>query len=133
MNENLFYPNWKQLKAAHVSEVQKIFLKNLYKTIEINLDSSALSVGYLAKKMAISRSTLNRKLSYLTGFSANEIIRQCRLRKAVIFLSKGRSVRDTAYKTGFKIASYFTQCFKVFYKITPKEYSRKNLSSRVHN
>ncbi|HEY6976353.1 MAG TPA: helix-turn-helix transcriptional regulator [Chitinophagaceae bacterium] len=127
MKENLSYSDWKQLKTAKASGVQKIFLKNLYKIITRNLNSSSLTVTFLARSMAISKSTLNRKLLQLIGFSANELIRQCRLRKAVLFLSKGINISEAAYKTGFKTPSYFTQCFKKFYKITPKKYSKKNL------
>ena len=76
--------------------------------------------------MAVSKSTLNRRLALLVGLSANEIIKQSRLQKAVIFLMSGKNVSETAYLTGFETPSYFTQCFKEFYKITPKEFSKNN-------
>ncbi|SRR6266542_3801571 len=123
MKENYSYS--KRLKTAGTSEVQKFFLKNLYKIIEVNLDTSVLTVTYLAKNMAVSKSTLNRKLLCITGLSANELIKQYRLKKAIVFLLKGKNVRETAYKTGFKTSSYFIQCFKEFYKVTPKEYTKR--------
>jgi AraC-like DNA-binding protein len=79
--------------------------------------------------MAVSRSTLNRKISTLTGLSTNELIKQYRLQKAAIFLVSGKNVSETAYLAGFETPSYFTQCFKEFYKITPKEYCRNNIVS----
>src|SRR6266542_1750026 len=91
------------------------FLQHLYKIIEDNLDDSFLTVGSLAANMAVSKSTLNRKLSALTGLSANELIRQQRLKKAAIFLVPGKNVSETAYLTGFETPSYFTQCFKELY------------------
>ncbi|HEY6976352.1 MAG TPA: AraC family transcriptional regulator [Chitinophagaceae bacterium] len=100
------------------------FLQNLFKVIEDNFDDSVLTVGFLAANLAVSRSTLNRKISLLTGLSANELIKQYRLQKAATLLVSGKTVSETAYLTGFETPSYFTQCFKEFYKITPKEYSR---------
>ena len=110
-----------------LSGMENEFLLNAYGIIEDNLNNSMLSVGYLAANLAVSKSTLNRKLLALTGMSANEFIKQYRLQKAAILLSKGSNVSETAYLSGFETPSYFTQCFKEFYKITPKKYSKENL------
>jgi len=107
--------------------IENEFLLNAYGIIEDNLNNSVLSVGYLATNLAVSKSTLNRKLLALTGMSANEFIKQHRLQKAAILLSKGNNVSETAYLSGFETPSYFTHCFKEFYKITPKKYSKENL------
>src|SRR4051812_10704552 len=80
-----------------LSGMENEFLLNAYKIIEDNLDNSMLSVGYLAANLAVSKSTLNRKLLALTGMSANEFIKQYRLQKAAILLSKGNNVSETAY------------------------------------
>ena len=98
------------------------FLKNLFNLIEDNIDDSVLNVGFLAKHMAVSKSTLNRRLSVLTGLSANEIIKHYMLQKASLLLISGKNVSETAYLTGFETPSYFIQCFKDFYKVTPKAF-----------
>jgi AraC-like DNA-binding protein len=131
MKKNLFYyPYEQQLKTGNLSvavhNVHYDFLQNLYVIIEDNLDDSLLTVQFLAVKMAVSKSTLNRRLSTLTGLSPNQLIREYRLQKAAMFLVSGKNVSETAYLTGFETPSYFTQCFKEFYKITPKEYSKTN-------
>ena len=99
------------------------FLENFYEHINDNMDGH-LSVGYLAKKMSVSKSTLNRKLQMLTGLSANEVIRQCRLQTAAMLLAEGKNVTETAYLTGFETPSYFIQRFREFYKHTPKKYAQ---------
>lgn len=66
----------KQLQTSEplpADRIQNNFLDNLYRVIEDNLDVSPLNVEFLANSMAMSRSTLNRKLSLLTGKSANEL------------------------------------------------------------
>jgi len=103
------------------------FLMNLYAIIENNLDASSLSVGFLARNLAMSKSTLNRKLLLRTGLSPNEIIKRYRLQKAAVLLLSGKNVSEAAYSCGFETPSYFTQCFKKFYKITPKKYAQAGL------
>ena len=103
------------------------FLQSVWTIIDDNLDEPLLSVGYLASSLALSKSTLNRKLCLLSGLSANKIIKQYKLRKARTLLVSGKNVSETAYLTGFGTASYFVQCFKEFYKVTPKAYSKNHL------
>jgi|SRR5690242_3861059 len=131
MKTNLFYyPYQQHLNYENVSAtilpLHKSFLESLFIIIEDNIDAPILTVGFLASQMAVSKSTLNRRLSLLVGLSANEIIKQYRLKKAVVFLMSGKNVSETAYLTGFETPSYFIQCFKEFYKITPKEFSKNN-------
>ena len=108
------------------------FLRNLYNVIEDYIDDSVLNVGFLAKRLAVSKSTLNRKLSTLLGLSANTIIKQHRLQKASMLLISGKNVSETAYLTGFETPSYFIHCFKEFYKVTPKAFL-KSIDLSVHN
>jgi len=124
----------KQLQTSEplpADRIQNNFLDNFYKVIEDNLDASPLNVEFLASSMAMSRSTLNRKLSVLTGKSANELVKQFRLRKAKKLLVSGRNVSETAYLSGFEAPSYFIHCFKEFYKITPKTYSKNYPASCI--
>jgi len=136
MKTDLFYyQNLQQLNPQNSRVIAyplyDDFLQNLFKIIEDNLDDPVLTVGFLALNMAVSRSTLNRKLSAVIGLSPNELIRRYRLQKAATFLLSGKNVSETAYLTGFETPSYFTQCFKEFYKITPKEYSKNNSLVRI--
>ncbi|QEC53564.1 two component regulator with propeller domain [Anseongella ginsenosidimutans] len=99
----------------HIEEVSNLFLRKLYTIIEGNLDNEQLDVGQLAEKMAISRRTLNRKLSALVNLSAREVIQQYRLKKAHSLLQSGLSVSETALEVGFGSVSYFSKTFKAFY------------------
>lgn len=130
MKTNLFYYPYQHLTTENVSAtilpLYNDFLKDLFTVIEDNFDAPFLTVGFLASQMAMSKSTLNRRLSSFVGLSANEVIRQYRLKKAAAFLLSGKNVSETAYLTGFETPSYFTQCFKEFYKTTPKEFSKNN-------
>src|SRR4051794_33035567 len=124
MKPDLFYYSRLQQSTSGekslVNHPASEFLHNLYMVIEDNIDDSFLNVGFIAKRLAVSKSTLNRRLSMLVGLSPNEIIKHHRLQKAVSLLISGKNVSETAYLTGFETPSYFTQCFKEMFKITPK-------------
>ncbi len=113
-----------------INEVEDTFLQSVYRAIEKHLDNSDLDVEMLASEVAISRRTLNRKLTAVAGMSANEMIRNFRLKKAAEFLLKGNNVTEAAYNTGFSTPSWFTQCFKEMYGETPLVYAEKNKLSQ---
>jgi signal transduction histidine kinase/DNA-binding response OmpR family regulator/tetratricopeptide (TPR) repeat protein len=70
-------------KPLHAfSEMQNEFLKNTYRIIDDHIDDSQLSVEFLARKMSLNKDVLNRKFSAIIGLSANELIRQYRVKKA---------------------------------------------------
>jgi AraC-like DNA-binding protein len=132
MKTSLFYNPYLRHKNAEnvtatVLPFHNDFLLNLFEVIETHHDDSNLTVGFLATHMAVSKSTLNRRLLLLVGLSPASIIKQYRLKKAVTYLKQGKNVSETAYLAGFETPSYFIQCFKGFYKITPKEFSRSNI------
>ena len=99
------------------------FLKHLFEEMDAKLDDPELGVDYLCKAMAMSRSTLNRKLKSLLNISTNDLIRQYRLQKATTHLSAGLDIATACYKVGFSSPSYFSQCFKEQYGITPSDYN----------
>jgi AraC-like DNA-binding protein len=81
-----------------------------------------MSVDFIARNMSMSRSSLNRKLKALLDISTNDLIRRYRLQKATSLLTAGHDITSTTYEVGFNTPSYFTQCFKEQYGITPSEY-----------
>ena len=61
--------------------MQDEFLKRTFKIIEEHIDDSQLSIEMLAAKMDLNNTALNRKFSFFLGLSANELIRQFRIKK----------------------------------------------------
>jgi len=111
------------------SQVQNDFITQLYSIIDEHLDDSNLNVEKLATKAAVSHRTLNRKLSSLIGLSANELIKQYRLKRSVEFLKSGHNISETAYSVGFETHSHFTTSFKSFFGVTPTEYVSTKISN----
>ena len=106
-------------------EITDQFLVALYQEMDAKLDDPQLGVDQLCKSMAMSRSTLNRKLKSLLDISTNDLIRQYRLQKAAQLISSGSDISSAAYQVGFSSPSYFSQCFKEQYGITPSEYTSR--------
>ncbi|MCB9035478.1 MAG: helix-turn-helix transcriptional regulator [Lewinellaceae bacterium] len=71
----------------------------------------------------MSHSQLHRKLTALTGLSANRFIRFIRLSKARILLKDpGLSIAEVAYDTGFTDPVYFSRVFKKEFGMTPTSF-----------
>jgi AraC-like DNA-binding protein len=93
------------------------------KTILSHLSDEQLSVEFIAEEIGLSRVQLYRKVSALTDFSVNELIRKLRLQKAAQLLEQAWGpVSQVAYEVGFSNLSYFSKVFKEEFGVLPSEY-----------
>ncbi len=97
-------------------------LVQLYSILERRLDDSGFGVTELLSEIGMSSSSLNRKLTALTGLTAVELIRNYRLKRAAHYLKEGKTISDAAYLVGFNNLSYFAKCFREFYHLAPREF-----------
>lgn len=111
-----------QKPVEFLPAVNDVFVEQLYRLIDDNLNELQLNVDFLASHMAMSRSSLNRKLKSVLNISANDLVRRYRLQKSTSLLAAGYDIAATSYKVGFNSPSYFTQCFREQYGITPSVY-----------
>lgn len=119
-----------ELLPAHTDDVKStiphiedVFLKDMYEYVENNLNDATLTADRLAAEMAMSKSTLNRKLRALLDTTSVDFIRDIRLKRSVEFIRAGHSIAETAYSVGFESPSYFTKIFKARYQKTPTEFA----------
>lgn len=76
--------------------------------------------------MAMSRANMHRKIKGLTSMSTTEFIKTIRLKKAAQLIENNAgSISEIAYMVGFDNLSYFTRCFKQYYKVSPSEYKNQ--------
>jgi len=122
LSESSLKPN---SKTQSYSTAEMVFLQNAEKAIDENLSNSEFAVADLENALSLSRMQLYRKLKALVDLSANEFIRDYRLRRAAIMLSEGEyNISEIIFKTGFSNHSYFTRCFKKKYEKSPKEFAK---------
>lgn len=98
------------------------FLEKARSIVEKNLENPEFTVTLFISEIGISNSVLYRKLKALTGLSANEFIKDIRLKKSMQLLKTGQyTVSEVATMVGFNDAKYFGSCFKKKYGVLAKE------------
>jgi CheY-like chemotaxis protein len=98
------------------------FLADIKRVMEKHLMDEQFGVETMADTLAMSRRTLVRKLTAVTGQAPVKFIRAYRLERALQMLRDNTApIWEIAVKTGFGSASYFTKCFKDHYGISPRE------------
>ena len=106
--------------------VDEKFVKKVMSIVEVHISDPEFNVEVLASEMGMSSAHLSRKLKTLTQFSANEIIKKYRIKKASLLLENNEgNVSEVMYDVGFSNLSYFSKCFREEFGVTPKEYGKK--------
>jgi TolB-like protein/AraC-like DNA-binding protein/Tfp pilus assembly protein PilF len=103
-----------------------LFLDQLKKEVDENLNNDQFSVEELAKNIGMSRSQLHRKLTLATGQSVSQFIREYRLQLGMELLKEGNlTAAEVADHIGFGSATYFSKCFNEYYGFPPGEVKSK--------
>ena len=71
-----------------------------------------LTVEHIAEQFRMDRSYLNRKFKKHTGQSIKDYLTKVRLDRAIWYLARGYSVKETASLCGFNDVSNFSRAFK---------------------
>jgi YesN/AraC family two-component response regulator len=98
------------------------FLLQLYALLDAHLDDSDFGITQLSRAIGMSRASLYRKLEAISGLAVNEFIHRYRLKRSTAYLRQGQTIAATAYLVGFSSPSYFSQCFRKLYQLTPTEF-----------
>jgi signal transduction histidine kinase/ligand-binding sensor domain-containing protein/DNA-binding response OmpR family regulator len=115
--------NKQDIVKSSISKLDNEFIDKLTKIIEANLEIEQLNIAQIANQMYMSHSTLYRKIKSLTGLSANEFIRKIKMNNAErMLLTYKYSITEIIFKVGISTPSYFRQCFKEEFGVTPTEY-----------
>ena len=103
-----------------------LLMKRVLAYMEENIGNSDVTLDDIAQAVAVSRTSLHRKMKQLTGSSPMDFLREARIRKSVKMLSSGsKNISEIAYDCGFSDPKYFSKCFKSATGLTPTEYRRK--------
>jgi DNA-binding response OmpR family regulator/two-component sensor histidine kinase len=98
-------------------------MKKLMDILERHIDEPEFSIDHLTDELHMSRSQVYRKVTAITGYSPNEMIRTHRLKKAASLFRRGhRHVAQVMHRVGFNNQSYFSKCFSELYGMPPSSY-----------
>ena len=110
--------------AANPADAQ--FLRRTLETVDRHLSDFEFDVEALAKKVAVSRRQLFRKLKAVTGGTPNALIRAMRLNRAAQLLKESQmTVTEITYAVGFSDLKHFRSLFQEHFGVLPGDYARK--------
>lgn len=116
-----------KIRAIELKSADEILLEKVMKTINARLSDPALNVEMLAQEVGLSRVHLHRKLKELTNQPARDLIKSIRLKQAAnLLVSKKLGISEVAYTVGFSNLSHFSNSFRDFYGLSPKDYVAQN-------
>ena len=114
-----------------ITPLDEQFIKKAIALVEKNISDSDFSVETLASEVAMSRSTLYKKLMAITGQGPAEFIRTIRIKRGRALLETSQmQITEIAYAVGFTTVKSFTMNFKAEYGMTPSEFLRSFGSKR---
>jgi YesN/AraC family two-component response regulator len=113
-------------EEGNINRLDKEFLAKITNIVEENLNPDQLSVEELGEKMGLSRVHLYRKVKKLTDMSVSEFVTSVKLKKSLdLLVNSGKTIAEIAYEVGFTSPSYYTNCFKKQFNLSPSEYIQK--------
>ncbi len=110
--------------TSSLPEKDQQFIDKLIETIQLKYQDPILNRAKLATEMAVSDRQLQRKVKALIDQNPMDMLREYRLNKAKELLKKGYQVSQVGDNCGFNSISYFSQCFKAQFGMSPKKYQQ---------
>lgn len=115
------------IKPVVLRSSDQILYEKIIKIINENIADPDLNVEFLANGVGMSRVHMHRKLKELTNQSARDFIKSIRLKQAGELLAGQKlTVSEVAYALGFNNLSHFSNSFRGFHGMSPKEYAEKH-------
>ena len=104
---------------------EQIFLLRCREIIDDNLNNDDFSIDFLADKLAMSHSSLYKKIKQMTGMSLIEFINDYKIYKAVQMFKHGTTnIETVCERCGFKDVKNFREMFKRKMNMTPKAFTQ---------
>ena len=120
------------LPTGKVSEQEKKFLRSIQEYVNSNIHRN-ITVDELAEVVCLSSSSLYKKMKEYAGLSPMEYVMKVRLHRAVELLKDDSiSVQEVALAVGFNTHSFFSECFKREFSMTPRQWRNRNVSKALN-
>ena len=121
-------PSGGELPTGRVSAMEKKFLRSIQEYVSANLDRN-ITLDDMAEVVCLSPSTLYKKMKEYADISPMEYVMKMRLHRAVELLKDDSvSVQEVASAVGFNTHSFFSECFKREFGMTPRQWRLRNVA-----
>ena len=115
--------DYEEVKVASGSMSLKERVMDIVKR---NLDNPEFGVEDLSREVGMSRVHMNRKLKEALGISPSSLIKSTRMKQAAYLLVHDKvNISEVAYRVGFSTPSYFSNSFRSYFGLSPKEFVAK--------
>ncbi len=122
-----FFP----MENMQMSKEDEEFMNKVMEVINANIEDETFNVERMATELAMSRSSLLRKIKTLFNMSPIDFIRIIRLKKAAEMIQEGKyRVGEICYMVGFNSHSYFSKLFCKQFGMTPKDFEKQVSETR---
>ena len=112
-----------EIVDKNITTLDQQFLRRVVEKISERISDDTFGVEVLAEELNVSRSLLFKKIESLVGESPSELIKRTRLNRAALLIEKRiGNVSEIALDVGFSNPSYFAECFKKQFGISPSQY-----------
>jgi len=112
-----------ELDEKNINYIDKKFLEKSFAIINEHISDTLFGVEILADDMAVSRSLLFKKINALVGEPPSELIKRTRLNRAAKLIENNSgNISEIALESGFSNPSYFAECFRKQFGVTPTQY-----------
>ncbi len=120
-------PSSGELPAVRVSALEQKFLRSIQEYVSANLHRN-ITLDDLAEVVCLSPSSLYKKMKEYADISPMEYVMKVRLHRAVELLKDDSlSVQEVAQAVGFNTHSFFSECFKREFGMTPRAWRLKGV------
>ncbi|MCR4844988.1 MAG: response regulator [Bacteroidales bacterium] len=113
-------------EEVKVNSVGADLMDRVMEVVKRNLDNPEFSVEDLSREVGMSRVHMNRKLKEALGISPSSLIKSTRMKQAAYLLVHEKvNISEIAYRVGFSTPSYFSNSFRSYFGMSPKEFEVK--------
>ncbi len=110
-----------------VNKENNAFLQKVIDIINAEISNKKLNTIFLADKLNISNSQLNRRVTSSTGYSSSGYITQIRIEKAKHKLvNEDKPISQVAAECGFYDTAHFSRTFKQITNVTPTQFKNSH-------
>ncbi|XRE43896.1 hypothetical protein ACIVBQ_002100 [Tenacibaculum discolor] len=130
------HPSLSNLKKIYwLTPEKESFILSLIEILSKNYHKPKFKVSDICNLMMMSKTKLYRNCKDITGKSINQLLKEFRLLKSIDSITMSSSaIGQISTDVGFNSNSYFSNCFKKKFGMSPKELSKqKNSLGFPHN
>ena len=121
-------PSSVELPTGRVSAMEQKFLRSIQEYVSANLHRN-ITLDDIAEVVCMSPSSLYKKMKEYSGLSPMEYVMKVRLHRAVELLKDDSvSVQEVASAVGFNTHSFFSECFKREFGMTPRQWRLRGVA-----